>query len=451
MKIIIVGCGKVGTTLVEQLSAEGHDIVVIDPSAAKLEAISNSCDVMTLEGNGSSFSVLQEAGVDTADLFIAVTGSDELNLLCCLFAKKSGHCHTIARVRNSIYSKEINFIKEQMGLSMIINPELTTASEIARILRFPSAIKIDTFAKGRVELLKFKVKPEFKLDGLKIYELAPRLKCDILVCAVERGDEVMIPKGNFELKDGDLLSIMASHKKTEEFFKKIGVDTQKVRNALIIGGGKVAHYLAMELLNSGIQVRIIEKDLERCEELSELLPKANIIHGDGTDQKLLMEEGLSHAESVLALTGIDEENLLLSLFAMKHSKAKTVAKVNHIAFNDIIAGLDIGSVIYPKYVTSNEIIKYVRGAQNSRGNSMETLYKILDNRAEALEFSVYENCPIADIPLMDLNLKDNLLLSCINRKGAIIIPRGQDRILPGDTVMVVTTQTGLDDIADIVK
>ena len=451
MKIIIVGCGKVGTTLVEQLSAEGHDIVVIDPSSEKLDAIANACDVMTVEGNGSSFAVLQEAGVEDADLFIAVTGSDEMNLLCCLFAKKTGHCHTIARVRNSIYSKEIDFIKEQMGLSMIINPELTTSSEIARILRFPSAIKIDTFAKGRVELIKFKVIPEFKLDGLKIFELAPRLKCDILVCAVERGEEVMIPKGNFELKDGDILSIMASHQKAEDFFRKIGADTQKVRNALIIGGGRVAHYLTMELLESGIQVRIIEKDLNRCEYLSEQLPKANIIHGDGTDQKLLMEEGLSNAESVLALTGIDEENLLLSLFAMKHSKAKTIAKVNQIAFNDIISGLDIGSVVYPKYVTSNEILKYVRAAKNTRGSSMETLYKILDNRAEALEFPVYDNCPVAGIPLMELNLKDNLLLCCINRKGSVIIPRGQDKMLPGDTVMIVTTQTGLDDIAEIVK
>lgn len=449
MNIIIIGCGKVGSTLAEQLSAENHDIVIIDLLEQRLEAVANAYDVMTLTGNGASFNVLQEAGIKNADLLIAVTGSDELNLLCCLIAKKTGHCQTIARVRNSLYSKEINFIKQQLGISMIINPELITAMEIAKILRFPSAIKIDTFAKGRAELLKFKLKPEFGLAGMRVQDLSDRLKCNILVCGVERGDDVFIPNGNFVLQDNDSVSIMASPKDTAGFFRTVGVVSHRVKTALIIGGGKVGYYLAAQLLETGIRVRIIEQNRERCEELTELLPKASIIHGDGTDQTLLMEEGLPFAESVISLTGFDEENLLLSLFAMKHSTAKVIAKVNHIAFNDIIGGLDIGSVIYPKYLTANRIIKYVRGAQNSMGSNVETLYKILNNQAEALEFIIRPDCPVTDIPLMDLNLKDNLLVCCINRNGTIIIPRGQDCIMAGDTVMIVTTHPGLRDISDI--
>lgn len=451
MNIIIIGCGKVGATLAEQLSAENHNIVIVDTDESKLEAVSSAYDVMTLTGNGASFNVQQEAGIKNADLLIAVTDSDELNLLCCVIAKKGGRCNTIARVRNSLYSKEIGFIKRQLGISMIINPELTTAMEISKILRFPSAIKIDTFAKGRAELMKFKLKPEFGLGGMSVQDISEKMKCNILICGVEREDGAYIPNGNFILQDNDSVSIMASPKDTAEFFRKIGVVTHRVKTALIIGGGKVGYYLAVQLLEMGIRVRIIEKDKARCELLCELLPKATIICGDGTDQELLMEEGLPYAQSVISVTGLDEENLLLSLFAMKHSSAKVIAKVNHIAFNDIIGGLDIGSVIYPKYLTANKIIKYVRGAQNSMGSNVETLYKILDNQAEALEFSIRQESAVTQTPLMDLNLKDRLLVCCINRNGQIIIPRGQDYILPGDTVIVVTTLKGLRDISDILK
>ena len=451
MNIIIIGCGKVGATLAEQLSAENHNIVIVDTDESKLEAVSSAYDVMTLTGNGASFNVQQEAGIKNADLLIAVTDSDELNLLCCVIAKKGGRCNTIARVRNSLYSKEIGVIKRQLGISMIINPELAAAMEISKILRFPSAIKIDTFAKGRAELMKFKLKPEFGLGGMSVQDISEKMKCNILICGVEREDGAYIPNGNFILQDNDSVSIMASPKDTAEFFRKIGVVTHRVKTALIIGGGKVGYYLAVQLLEMGIRVRIIEKDKARCEQLCELLPKATIICGDGTDQELLMEEGLPYAQSVISVTGLDEENLLLSLFAMKHSSAKVIAKVNHIAFNDIIGGLDFGSVIYPKYLTANKIIKYVRGAQNSMGSNVETLYKILDNQAEALEFSIRQESAVTQTPLMDLNLKDRLLVCCINRNGQIIIPRGQDYILPGDTVIVVTTQKGLRDISDILK
>ena len=451
MKIIIVGFGKVGSTLTEQLYSEGHDVVVVDLLEKKLETAVSDYDVMTVQGNGASYNVQLEAGVEEADLLIAVTASDELNLLCCLIARKAGQCHTIARVRNSMYNKEINFIKEQLGISMIINPELATAREIAKLLRFPSAIQIDTFARGRAELLKFKLRPEFGLDGLRVMDIMEKLNCDVLVCGIERKEEVTIPNGNFVLRDHDNVSIMATPQNASKFFSKIGVNTHRVKDTLIIGGGKITYYLAHQLWDMGIRVKVIENDKDRCLQLSNLLPKANILYGDGTDETLLLSEGLHNTQSVVSLTNFDEENLLISLFAMKHSNAKIIAKVNRITFNDIINELDIGSVVYPKYLTANYILKYVRATQNAQGSNVETLYKILDKRAEALEFCIRENSPVVGVPLMELNLKDNLLLCCINHKGKIIIPRGQDSIQVGDTVMVVTTNTGLRDIRDILK
>jgi len=451
MNIIIIGCGKVGITLAELLSAENHDIVLVDESSQKLQGIPESLDALRIAGNGASINTLMEAGIEAADILIAVTGSDELNLLCCLIAKKAGKCHTIARVRNPIYNKEIEFIKEKMGLSMIINPELIAANEISRLLRFPSAIKIDTFAKGRVELLKFRIRPEFKLNEVPIYQMGSKTNSNILICAVERGNEITIPGGNFVLRDNDVLSIVASPQNAADFFRHIGLKTNQVRNTLIVGGGKIAYYTARLLQEMKIDVRIVEINRGRCEELSELLPEATIIYGDGTDRQLLLEEGLAEAESFVTLTSLDEENVILSLFAQAHSKAKLVTKVNKISFTDIINNLDIGSVIYPKYLTADYILQYVRAMQNSIGSNVETLYQILDNRAEALEFAIHEKSAVTDIPLSELKLKKNLLIGCINRHGKIHIPRGQDCIQVGDTVIIVTTQKGLNDIQDILR
>lgn len=452
MKIIIIGCGKVGLTLAEMLSAENHDIVLVDSSFQKLQSIPESLDGLRVPGNGASINTQMEAGVEDADILIAVTGSDELNLLCCLIAKKAGKCHTIARVRNPIYNKELAFIKEKLGLSMIINPELTAAAEISRLLRFPSAIKIDTFAKGRVELLKFRIRPEFGLNDLPIHQISSKTNSDILICGVERGNEIAIPDGNFILKDNDVLSIVASPSNAAAFFKNIGLKTHQVKNTMIVGGGTIAYYTARSLLDMKIDVRIVENNRERCEQLSELLPDATIIYGDGTDKQLLLEEGLSEAESFVTLTNLDEENVLLSLFAKENSKAKLVTKVNKIAFTEIIDNLDIGSVVYPKYLISDYILQYIRAISNSiASNNVETLYKILDNRAEALEFIIREKSAVTDVPLAELKTKSNLLISCINRHGKIRIPRGQDSIQVGDTVIVVTTQTGLKDIQDILR
>lgn len=449
MQIIIVGCGKVGSTITEQLSLEGHNITVIDVLADKVETCSNLYDVMGVIGNGAIYSIQKEAGIEEADLLIAVTGSDELNLLCCLIAKKAGNCQTIARVRNPLYSQEIGFIKEELGLSMIINPELASAIEMARILRFPSAIHIETFAKGRVELLTFRVRPETHLHNRKVMDISRELHCDVLICAVERNGEVTIPTGTFVLQDNDVVSFVAPPRKGSQFFKTIGVDTHRVKNTMIAGGGTIAYYLAKQLLALNIPTTIIDINKERCETLSDLLPKATIIHGDATDQDLLMEEGLETAESFVALTNLDEENILLSLFARAKSNAKQIVKINRSSFKEVIQSMDLGTIISPKYITANSILQYVRAMQNSIGCNIETLYKILDNRVEALEFSIKENSPVVDVPLEVLNLKSNLLLCSINRGGNIITPRGQDRIQLGDTVIVVTTNTGLHDIQDI--
>jgi trk system potassium uptake protein TrkA len=451
MNIIIIGCGKVGITLAEQLVNEDHNVVMVDTSAERMQVVPEDIDAIKLVGNGASIAIQMEAGIETADILIAVTGSDEMNLLCCLIAHKAGHCHTIARVRNPVYNNELNFIKEKLGISMIINPELAAATEISRILRFPSAIKIDTFAKGRVELLKFKVKPEFKLDGLSVMDIDSQLRCDVLISGVERGDEVAIPDGKFVIRNGDVVSIIASPSNSAEFFRKIGIQTNQVRNTMIVGGGTIAYYLAKLLSAMHIRVKIVEKDKKRCEILSELLQEALIINGDGTDRRLLMEEGMTTTEAFVTLTNMDEENVFLALFAKENSEAKLITKVNRIAFDELISKLDLGSLIYPKYITADYILQYVRAMQNTIGCNVETLYHIMDSRAEALEFVIREESEVTGIPLMNISLKKNLLIGCINRGGEVHIPRGQDCIQKGDTVIVVTSQKGLRDIRDILK
>lgn len=451
MKIIIIGCGKVGRVLAKQLGEEKHDLVIIDNQEFKLREFDEEVDALCITGNGTSVSTLNEAGVASADALIAVTGSDELNLLCCVVAKKVSDCQTIARVRNPIYGEEINFIQERLGISMIVNPEQITAHEITRLLQFPSAIQIDAFSKGRVELLKFRMLPEFEMGGLSISELSSRFPQSMLICAVERDGEIEIPNGNFVLQDEDLVSVLAAPADARKFFHQLGLSTRPVKNALIIGGGKISYYLAEELLKNKIQVRILEKDKVRCEELAELLPEASVINGDSSDQKLLFQSGFQTAEAIVALTNIDEENVFLGLSAKEHSHAKQVIKINLLAFDRIISKLDVGSVVYPKFITADHIVQHIRAMQNSAGNQVETLVHILDNRAEALEFSIKQGSKVTGIPLKQLKLKKELLICCINRQGNIIIPRGQDCIEAGDTVVVVSARKGLHDVEDILE
>lgn len=451
MKIIIIGCGKVGATLAEQLSKEENSVTVIDRKFDVVQSLSNELDVIGLMGNGASYLTQVEAGIEEADLMIAVTGSDELNLLCCLISKKAGNCQTIARVRNPEYNQEIRFIKEELGLAMVINPEYEAAMEIARVMRFPSAIKIEPFAKGRVELLKFKIREGSVLHNMEVREISSKLRCDVLVCMVERKDEVIIPTGTFELHEKDIVSIVAPPKLSNNFFKHIKVGTNRAHTAMIVGGGSIAYYLANQLIRMGIDVEIVEKCRDRCEVLSELIPKATIIHGDGINQNLLLEEGLSRMDAFIALTNLDEVNIVLSLFARSKGDMKTVTKINSINFDEVIDGLDLDSVVYPKYVTSESIIRFVRAMKNSIGSNVETLYRLVGNKVEALEFIIKDNAPLLNISLEELELKNGLLIACIHRNGQIIIPKGKDVIKMGDTVVIVTTNTGLNDISDILQ
>lgn len=450
LSIIIVGCGKVGHTLTEQLIREGHDITIVDTNERVIRDTTEVFDVMGIRGNGASLSVLEEAGIKDADLIIAVTGSDELNLLCCTIAKKAGSgLAAIARVRNPDYSKELPYLRQQLGLSMIINPELEAAREIARLLSRPQALTISAFAKGHAELVRFKIPMGNVLCGRSIMQLDSMLQFGYLICAVEREGTVTIPGGSFVLHEGDDITIIASSRDVHLFFESIGMRGHTVHSCMIIGGGKSSYYLARQLLDQKMEVKIIESSRERCDELSTLLPEALVICGDGGDEELLKEEGIESAEAFVPLTGLDEENILLTLYAKRIPGLKTITKINRITFNDVIDGLELGSVIYPKYITSEAIIAYVRARQNSIGSNVETLYHMFDNRVEAIEFHIEKDAPVVGVPLMNLRKKDNLLIACINRGGNIIFPRGQDAIMPGDTVIIVTTHTGFGDISDI--
>lgn len=453
LQIIIVGCGKVGTTLVEQLSKEGHDITIVDKNAEKVQMISGMYDVMGITGNGASYSVQMDAGIENTDLLIAVTDSDELNLLCCTVAKRVGDCAAIARVRTPDYSMEAGYLRDKLGLAMIINPELEAAREICRILYVPTALEVNSFAHGQAEMIKIKVPESNMLAGKKIARVGKEVDFmdKILICAVERGDDVYIPSGEFKIESGDIVSFVAPRLQAKAFLERIGFKTNQVKNCMIIGGGKAAYYLAKQLLQMGMSVKIIESDRRRCEELSVLLPKAIIINGNGSDEELLKEEGIARIESFVPLTGIDEENIMLTLYARHASNAKVITKINRIAFREVINALDLGSVIYPRYITAEAIIAYVRAKKDSMDSNIETLYHMFDSRVEAIEFRVYKESAVTGIPLMKLNLKKNLLISFINRHNQIIIPSGQDTIEVGDTVMIVTTHTGFNDLQDILK
>ena len=449
LNIIIVGCGKVGRALVEQLSKEGHYITIIDKNPEKIQSLTNLYDIMGIVGNGASYSVQMEAGIEDADLIISVTDSDELNLLCCTVAKQVGDCSAIARVRTPDYSKEVSYLRDKLGLAMIINPELEAAKEAARILYLPTALEINSFAHGQAELIKIKVPVGNTIDGMTIAHLGRKIAPNILICAVERDGEVTIPAGDFTIQRGDIISFAASRKVAKQFLEDIGFKTNQVGNTMIIGGGKSTYYLAKLLMNMGIEVKIIESNRQKCEELSILLPKAIIINGDGTDEELLKEEGIETAESFVPLTGIDEENVMLTLYARKVSKAKVITKINRMTFKTVLNDLDLGSVIYPRYITSEAIVAYVRAKRASRGSDIETLYHIFDSKAEAIEFRIREESSVTDVCLANLSLKKNLLIAFINRNGKIIIPSGNDCIRVGDTVTIVTTHSGLKDIRDI--
>lgn len=453
LQITIVGAGKVGTALTEQLSREGHDITVIDKDSSTIEEITSTYDVMGYVGNGSNFMSLHNTGIESCDLFIAVTDSDELNLLCCTFAKRVSNCNTIARVRTPDYSSETKYLCDKLELAMIINPELESARDIARILYLPAALEVNSFAHGLAEIMSFKIQDDSELLGLKLSDLGSKDYMNgVLVCAVERENEIMIPTGNYEFQVGDKVSFVAIRSSLRYFLSKMHFKSKSVKNCMIVGGGNLSFYLANELIKSGISVKIIENDSKRCEELSILLPKAIIINADGTDEDLLKEEGIETVESFVPLTGIDEENILLSMHAKNTSDAKVVTKIDHVNFKTTINKLDLGSVFYPRYITSDAIIAYVRARSASKDiNNIETLYHMYDSRIEAIEFRVDKKSRITEVPISQLQLKDNLLICLINRKDKLIIPSGSTKINMNDSVIIVTTHSGFNDITDILE
>lgn len=451
MRIVVIGVGKVGSTVAEYLSQEGHEVVIVDQDPKVVEWITNRYDVLGVCGNGASLEVQREAGINRAQLVVALTSRDEFNILCCIIAQKNGAEHVIARVRNPDYYQQMSFLQDELGLSMAINPEMESADAISRMLRFPSATKLEVFAKGRLEMAEVTLPKDTVLDGISLRELPGKLGVQVLVCAVQRDQEVVIPSGNFVLRGGDHINISATHKDMSIFFKKNGLYRDAIRSVLIVGGGRIAYYLASQLLRLGIHVKIVERDEATCESLSQQLPKADILHGDGTDQELLLEEGIRTADACVALTGVDEENIIVSMFANTQHVRKVITKVNRPNLLDIMRSVGIESVISPRSVTGDRILRYVRAISNSRGSRIQTLYRLLDGRMEALEFKVANNAPFVGQTLQKLTFRKGVLIAGIVRGDRLIHPQGSDFMLPGDLVTVVTTVSGLQDLSDTLK
>jgi len=450
MDIIIVGCGKVGVALAEVLCEE-HNVTVIDKEESLINAAINDFDIMGIAGNCLQTSVLEEANVDKTNLFIAVTTSDEVNILSCLIAKKMGARHCIARVRSPEFENQLVFMREELGISMMVNPDYNAANEIAKVLRYPEAINIESFAKGKVDLAEIRITSGSILDGVALTQLSRRLRLDVLICAVQRGEELIIPNGSFVLRAGDKIHMTASHSAMVKFFRSISAAyrEKRVKSAVLIGGGRVAYHLAQQLIEMGVKVKIIEIDEKRCIELSQRLNKVNISCADGTDHDILEEERVYDADAVVTLTGIDEENILLSLLAKKNGVEKVVTKVNRMSLIQLSDTLSLDSIISPKQITVNQILQYVRAKQNSLGNNVTTLYRLVNNRLEAMEFVVRDHKDYVGVPLKKLKIRSGILIASIARGSELIIPKGDDCIMVNDSVVVVTTTKGFHDLSNI--
>ena len=449
MNILIAGCGQVGKSLAQQLNDEGHEVTVMDTNYQVVESATATSDVIGYQGDCTSLSAQIDAGISDMDLLIAATDQDEKNMLACLIARKAGHCQTIARVRDPQYLEEMYFLKEELGLSMSINPEQVAASDLVRLIQIPSALEVDTFAKGKVSLIRLVIPEKSVLDGLMLKDFASKVGTAALICVVERGKEIVIPGGNFRLAAGDSISVTLSLGDLGELLQKIGIKAKKIKNVMIAGGGTISYYLAKRLMELRIAVKIIEKDRKRCDELAEALPKAMVIHGDATDKTLLVEESIEDMDAVRCLMGQDEANILLSLYVDKISDAKRMIKIHRNSYEDMVAELPVGTIISTKKITAEYITRFVRSMQNSYGSNVEALYRLMDGRVEAMEFNVGQDARVTWGTLKDLQIRRNTLICCINRQGRIIRPGGNDRIESGDSVVVVTTERGLNTIDDI--
>lgn len=450
MKIVVVGCGKIGTTVVTSLVKEGHSVIAIDRDAAVLNAITNVYDVMSICGNGADSDTLQEAGIKNVDLFAAVTNSDETNMLCCFMAKRMGVPYTIARIRNPEYNdRSLLFMRKELGLSMAINPELSAAKELYKLLKLPSAVKVETFSRGNLEMIELRIKEGSPFAGVSLRQLREIYPSKFLIVVVQRGEDVYIPDGNFVLQSGDKIGLTADITELHKLLRNMGVMQKQARNVMILGGSRTAYYLSKMLIAGGNTVKLIERDAALCEELCEALPKAVVIHGDGAEQELLLEESLPEHDAFVALTGMDEENILISIFASTLNVPKVIAKVNRDELATLAEKLGLDTLVSPKKIVTDIVLSYARALQNSMGSNVETLYRLMDDKAEALEFYVSPDFSQQNVPLKDLKLLPNLLIAGIIRDRKTIIPAGNDVILAGDRVVVVAANHRLQDLSDI--
>ena len=452
MRIILVGCGKVGVALLSALVAEGHDVVAMDSRQEVLDELTNQYDIMCLAGNGADCEALQEAGVDRAELFIAVTGSDELNMLMCFLAKRQGAGHTIARIRNPQYNdKSLSFLRQQLDLSMPVNPELLTAQELLHILKLPAASKVETFSRRSFDMVELRLKEDSPLLGQRLMDLRGRFKAKFLVCVVQRGSEVIIPRGDFILHAGDRIGLTADRGELWKLLKATGLARRQARNVMIMGGSRVAFYLSKMLLASGSNVTLIENDRAMCHRFTDMLPGISAFCGDGTQRELLQEAGIQDQDAFVTLTGMDEQNILVAYFARSQQVRQVIAKVNRDEMSQMAEQMGLESVVSPKDVVVNVVLRYARALESSKGSKIENLYQLMDGRAEALEFIVRGEASYTGIPLKELRLKKNILLAGILRDRRAIIPAGDDMILPGDHVVVIAGQHRLNALAEILQ
>ncbi len=452
MDIIISGCGKIGLTIIESLCAEGHNITAVDTSPQVIEGITNLYDIIGVVGNCTDCETLNEARVDDAELFVAISGSDETNMLSCFLAKKMGAKHTIARIRNPEYNyQSLVFLREQLDLSMAINPEMLAAQELYNLLKFPSAEKIEHFSRRNFEMIEFSLKPDSVLDGLSLFQMREKFDAKVLVCAVQRDNDVFIPNGSFVLKGGDKVGITATSTEILKLFKELNVYQKQAKDVIILGGSRIAYYLTKMLSVAGSNVKVIDKDPEICKALSENLPKAVVVSGDGTQQELLLEEGIKDADAFVSLTGVDEQNILISVLAQSLNVPKVISKINRDEMLELADHLGLDTTISPRKIVSDVLVGYARALRNSLGSNIETLYRLMDERVEAIEFMVSEEFESLNVPLKDMKIKENILIAGIIRRKKPIIPSGNDVILAGDKVIIIAADRKIQKLKDILK
>lgn len=450
LKIIIVGGGKVGYKLAQELSTENHDIILVDNNDDVLSHADETLDILCIKGNGASVEVLKNADIYKTDLLIAVTDSDELNMICCVIGKKLGAKHTVARIRNTDYSNEYKMLMSELELDMVINPEMDAADEVARILQFPSATNVETFANNTIQMVEFRVLLSDSIINSKIMDIIHKTPLNVIFGAVKRNDEITIPNGNFVFQEDDLVYVVGERKDISLFFKYLGRQSSKTKNVTIIGGSRISIYLANILEKLEMNVKIIELNKEKCLYLNEILRSALIIWGDGTDQEVLENENIKNADAFVALTDMEEENLISSLYAHQCNVPKVILKINRQNYIPIVKNLGLESIVSPKLTTANNILRYVRALGNSQGMAVERLYRIWDDKVEAAEFTAKDS-PLLNIKLKDLNLKKEVLIAAIVRNRKIIIPFGNDFIAKGDKVIVLTKTGFITDLIEILE